>query len=66
MLIKSKEDPAKKFKLFINVGSITALLICRDTVEAGILLMPSIQEWAGLIHKLEKGAKAGMKMFGLI
>lgn len=63
--VASKDDPAKKVKLFPNIGSLTALLICGDLVEAGILLMPSIQEWAGLIHRLGKGAKAGMEMFGL-
>jgi hypothetical protein len=63
--VASKEDPSKKVKLFHNIGSLTALLICGDLVEAGILLMPSIQEWAGLIHRLGKGAKAGMEMFGL-
>lgn len=64
-LVTSKDEPSKKVKLFRNIGSLTALLICGDLVESGILLMPSVQEWAGLIHKLGMGAKAGMELFGL-
>jgi hypothetical protein len=32
------------------------MLICGDLVEAGVLAMPSIQEWTGIIHKVDKGA----------
>lgn len=62
----SNENPTKKVKVFRNIGSLTALLICGDLIEAGILPMPSIEDWSGLIHRLGKGAKAGMEMFGLI
>ena len=64
--VASLEDPIKKVKLFDNIGLLMAFLICGNLVEAGILSMPSIQEWAGLIHRLGKGAKAGMEMFGLM
>jgi len=63
--VPSEKDSTKKVKLFPNIGSLTALLICGDLVEAGILSMPSIEDWSGIIYRLGKGAKAGMAMFGL-
>jgi hypothetical protein len=51
--------------LFPNIGALSAMLICGDLVEAGILAMPSVKEWATLIHRLKKGAMAGMEMYGL-
>jgi hypothetical protein len=52
--------------VFSNIGTLTALLICGDLVEAGILPMPSAKEWADSIVKMGKGSKAGMEMCGLI
>ena len=51
---------------FFNIGSLTALLICGDLIEAGILPMPSSLELGQLIYKVGKGAKAGMVMLGLV
>ena len=56
----------KKTTLFSNIGSLTALLICGDLVEAGILPMPSAREWAESIDKMGKGSKAGMEKCGLV
>lgn len=55
-----------KSTLFPNIGSLTALLICGDLVEAGILPMPSAKEWADSIAKMGKGSKAGMEKCGLV
>jgi len=41
--------------LFPNIRALSAILICGDLVEAGILPMPSVKEWAMLIHGLKKG-----------
>lgn len=59
----SKEQNASKF---YNIGSLTALLICGDLIEAGIISMPSSHELGQLIYKVGKGAKDGMLMFGLV
>jgi hypothetical protein len=61
------DDRTKKLTtLFKNIGNLTALLICGDIVEAGILPVPSASEWAKCIHKTGKGAKAGMEACGLV
>lgn len=52
--------------LFANIGDLTALLICGDLVEAGILDMPSASEWARSIDKMGKGSKAGMEICGFV
>lgn len=52
--------------LFSNIGTLTALLICGDLVEANILPMPPAREWAESIVKMGKGSKAGMEMCGFI
>jgi hypothetical protein len=51
---------------FYNIGSLTALLICGDLIEAGIMAMPSSYELGRLIYKLGKGAKDGMQLFNLV
>jgi hypothetical protein len=51
---------------FRNIGHLTALLICGDIVEAGVLSMPSAHEWAEVIAKVGKGGKAGMEACGLV
>ena len=52
--------------VFSNIGELTALLICGDLVEAGVLSMPSALKWAESIWKMGKGSKAGMEMCGLV
>jgi hypothetical protein len=59
----STENGASKF---FNIGSLTALLICGDLIEAGIIPMPSSLELGKLIYKVGKGAKAAMIMLGLV
>jgi len=49
-----------------NIGSLSALLICGDLIEAGILSMPAAEEWGGLIHTLKMGSKESMERLGLI
>jgi len=51
---------------FHNIGSLTALLICGDLVEASIVPLPSPREFGKLIFKVGKGAKDGMAMFSLV
>lgn len=53
-------------KVFQNIGDLTALLICGDLVEVGILQMPLIEEWAGLIYDVKKGATLGLQCLGLL
>ena len=55
----------KTSTLFPNIGDLTAMLICGDIVEAGILPMPSASEWAMSVYKMGKGSKDGMEMCGL-
>ena len=52
--------------VFSNIGELMALLICGDLVEAGIIPMPSAEEWAKLIAKVGKGSKAGLEMCSFI
>jgi hypothetical protein len=63
---KDNSNTKKTTTLFPNIGSLTALLICGDLVEAGILDMPSAREWAESIDKMGKGSKWGMEMCGLV
>ena len=51
---------------FRNIGSLSALLICGDLVEAGLVLMPSSREFGELVFKVGKGAKDGMTKIGLV
>jgi hypothetical protein len=61
------DDRTKKTStLFLNIGELTALLICGDIVEAGILPMPSANEWAKSVDKMGKGSKDGMVTSGLV
>jgi hypothetical protein len=67
-LISCHIDPKTKASttLFYNIGPLTALLICGDLVEAGILPMPSASEWAKLIKMTGKGSRVGMTKCGLV
>ena len=51
---------------FRNIGSLSALLICGDLIEAGVVLMPSPREFGELIFRVGKGAKDGMNLIGLV
>jgi hypothetical protein len=53
-------------KVFVNIGSLTAILIIGDLICAGILPMPSPLDWGKFIEKVSKGALDGMIMLGLI
>ncbi|EDR00300.1 uncharacterized protein LACBIDRAFT_334225 [Laccaria bicolor S238N-H82] len=53
-------------KVFVNIGSLTAILIIGDLVYAGILPMPSPLEWGEFIGKVSKGALDAITMLGLI
>jgi hypothetical protein len=52
--------------IFPNIGGLSALLICGDLVEAGILDMPTIEEWASLIYTVQKGATYGLQCLALL
>jgi hypothetical protein len=64
-LTKRVTTNQKNTTLFRNIGDLTALLICGDLIEAGILQMPTAHEWGELIHSLRMGAKSAMCMLGL-
>ena len=51
---------------FRNIGSLSALLICGDLIEAGLIPMPSSMEFRELISKVGKGGKEGMTLIGLV
>lgn len=52
------DDRTKKLTtLFKNIGDLTALLICGDIVEAGILPVPSASEWPSVYTRQERGQK---------
>jgi hypothetical protein len=51
---------------FRNIGGLSALLICGDLIEAGILPMPTAHEWGGLIYSLKMGARGAMELLGFI
>jgi hypothetical protein len=53
-------------KVFENIGGLSALSICGDLVELGILEMPSIEEWASLIYTIRKGAMSGLQSLALL
>ena len=63
---KSTNKNKHSATLFHNIGCLTALLICGDLVEACVIPFPTAKEWAELIAKAKKGARAGMEMCGLI
>ena len=62
----TNDQTKKSTTLFPNIGNLSALLICGDLVEAGVLDMPSASEWARSINKMGKGSKAGMETCGLV
>ena len=45
---------------FYNIGSLMALLICGDLIEASTMQMPSSYELGRLIYKVGKGARDRM------
>ena len=51
---------------FYNIGSLSALLICGDLIEADLVLMPSPKELGEIIYKIKKGAMDGMEKIGLV
>jgi hypothetical protein len=53
-------------KVFVNIGSLTAILIIGDLIYADILPMSSALDWGKLIEKVGKGALDAMIMLGLI
>lgn len=53
-------------KIFPNIGSLTALLVCGDLIEMEILDMPAIEDWAKLIHHVQKGATMGLQALTLL
>ena len=55
-----------KKTLFPNIGKLSAMLICADLVEAGILPMPPAKEWADSVAKMAMGSKAGMENCKLV
>jgi len=59
-LTKSNTINGKNVKVLKNIGTLTALLICGDLIEADVLSMPLADEWGRLIHSLDMGAKAAM------
>ena len=61
-----KTNDKHSVTLFHNIGSLTALLICGDLVEACVIQLPTAKEWGKLIAQAKKGARAGMEMCGLI
>jgi len=60
------DDSNSTTKLFGNIGNLTAILICGDLVEAGVLPMPSTSDWASSIIKMGKGSKEGMIICGFV
>ena len=61
--LMSKNDGISKF---YNIGPLTALLICGDLVEVGVIPMPSSYDLSQLIYKIGRGAKDGMIVLGLV
>ena len=59
-------ETKKSTTLFRNIGHLTALLICGDLVEAGILDMPTARDWAISIDKMGKGSRQGMEACELV
>jgi hypothetical protein len=53
-------------KAFPNIGPLTALLVCGDLIELGILNMPAIEDWALLIYDVRKGATIGLQSLALL
>ena len=47
-------------KHFPNIGDLTALLIVGDLIEAGVIRMPSPEEWGMLVVAVNKVAKKGL------
>ena len=62
-LILTDDDGKLQFR---NIGSLSAILICGDLIEAGLVPMPSPKDFGELIFKVGKGAKAGLMATGLI
>jgi hypothetical protein len=63
--IDKKGDDGRK-KVFPNIGSLTALLVCGDLIELEILDMPPIEDWAKLIYDVQKGATMGLQSLALL
>ena len=61
--LTSNDNGVSRFR---NIGSLTALLICGDLIEAGLILMPSSREFGELIFRVGRGGKEGMILIGLV
>ena len=55
-----------KKKIFKNIGPLTALLVCGDLVESGVLVLPTNEDWASLIYIVEKGGTRGLQRILLL
>ena len=53
-------------KVFTNIGPLTALLICGDLIEVGMLKMPTVDVWAKIIYDVKKGAIIGLQRLALL
>ena len=55
-------------KIFPNIGPLCALLMLGDLMEADgdYFTIPSSATWGELVHELDKGAKNGLLMLGLL
>jgi hypothetical protein len=71
-MIRSKPSPRELYDWltatgrFPNIGGLTALLIVGDLIEAGVIRVPSPDEWGSLVVDVDKGAKKGLRDLKLI
>ena len=57
------KDPLPNFP---NIGELTALLICGDLANAGVVEKPTVQQMARLMFDVDKGAILGLQRLGIV
>jgi hypothetical protein len=57
------KDPSPNFP---NIGKLTALLICGDLANAGLVEKPMVEQMARLMFDVDKGAILGLRHLGIV
>ncbi|KAF8225516.1 hypothetical protein L208DRAFT_1505180 [Tricholoma matsutake] len=64
--LKQQNDGKNPPPNFPNISELTALLICGDLVNTGVVEKPTVQQMARLMFDVDKGAILGLQRLGIV
>ncbi|KAF8229196.1 hypothetical protein L208DRAFT_1287814 [Tricholoma matsutake] len=64
--LKQQNDGKNPPLNFPNIGELTALLICGDLANVGVVEKPTVQQMARLMFDVDKGAILGLQRLGIV